>query len=163
MPRNINLDGQNGGVIREDRNAGGTIKPGHLLFTAADNDLEVHGTAGGNAEVMFALEAVGVEPAAGVEQIDHPYAAGDRVRHVYARRGARINAWLADGTNVNEGDPLESAGAGELRLHTAPSQAVDEGGTATYTIAQNTRAIVAYADVDGVTSGAAVRLVVRCA
>lgn len=158
MPKKIILDDEyRAGIIREDLKADAALTPGELLVQVADDDLGPHATAAGNAEPIWCLEQIGEEPAAGVAQIDHDYAAADRARALWSNRGVRIYAWLKDGENVAAGDPLESDGAGALQKHVA--QAVNEGGTATYSVLES--AIVAWADEDNNNSAGTVRVRIR--
>jgi hypothetical protein len=100
---------------------GDTIKPGMLVRVKADDgDVEVHGTAGGNAEPIFALENPWAtnftQPA-----IDTTYAAGDLCFTSRCQTGDVVYAWLDQGENVGIGDPLESAGNGYLQEHVPPA------------------------------------------
>jgi hypothetical protein len=135
MPQTILLAGNP--VIDEGIAVDATIKPGHLIEFVPPGPgagkLRRHANAGRNAAPMIALESTtpkeGTTPA-----IDIAYAAGDVVRYAVGAPGQRFYMWLVAGTggDVAVGDLLESAGNGVLRKHTP--QAVDEGGTATYTI-----------------------------
>ena len=129
MSNEILLRGNPG--IREVK-ATAAITPGHLVDK---NTGAVHASAGGNAAPVFADRQIGKLP-------DDAYASGDTVALLECQGAEGIFALVAaEATAITKGAPLESAGDGTLRLHVP--QAVDEGGTATYTI--NTRAIVAYA------------------
>lgn len=130
-----------GRPIEKEGIASGTITPGYLVEFGGSNDLQAHSTAGGNARKAFALENDQVG-----NDIDDDYSAADSVRYAVCSSGDEIYALVAaSATAITKGAPLESAGDGTLRLHTPPSQAVDEGGSATYTISQKHDAIVAYA------------------
>ena len=84
---------------------------------------------------------------------------GENVHYLVPKSGDKLYMFLADGqTSVVDG-PLESDGAGALQVHTP--QAVDEGGTATYTI--NVDAVVGYAEEVVTASGARARIRVRIA
>lgn len=138
-----------GNFVAKEGIANAAITPGHLvkrLTTDVDKVL-VHATAGGNAQPLFALEldfyGGGTDA---LLAIDEAYAASDNVKLAYCAPGAELWALLAaNASAITIGDPLESAGDGTLRKHTPPSQAVNEAGSATYTIAPKTQAIVAYA------------------
>ena len=120
-----------GDPIYKEGLANAAITPGHLVERMSTGKIRVHATAGGNAMKMFAVEMDMVG-----DDIDTDYAANDTVRFVVARRGDEINALLAiSATAVVIGSLVESAGDGTIRLHTAPTQAVAEGGSASYTIA----------------------------
>lgn len=133
--------------------AGGTITPGDLVKWSAAGTLLRHATAGGNAQPMFALDFL-----EGNKGIDDDYATNSRLQAVIARRGTLIhNARVAAGAAaIAFGDALQSAGDGTVEKHTP--QAVDEGGSATFTSYVN--AIVGYAleAVDNSGGGAAVRI-----
>lgn len=84
------------------------------------------------------------------------------MRWILPRAGDVVYSWLpASAAAVVDGDPLESNGDGTLRKDTA--QAVNEGGSATYTI--YSEHIVGYAAeaVDNSGGGTAVRIRVRVA
>lgn len=138
-PKTIQLKG---GGQRKERPANAAITPGMLLEVINDSStakVDVHGVVGGNAVPMFALEydVIG-------RGIDTAYAADEDCMHLYPDRGSEIYGLLEFGETedaVVVGDPLESAGDGTLRKHTA--QAVDEGGAATFTAYSSP--IVAYA------------------
>lgn len=135
------------------------LTPGELVRFDADDELEPHGTAGGNAQPWFVVENPYVETAAGVLAIDTDYALGSYARVVYAQPGDVVYAFLADGQSVAKGAALVSDGAGALAA--GGSRAVDEGGTATYTIYSGS--VVAYADEDKAASGARARIKARVA
>lgn len=136
------------------------LTPGELLKWSADDELDPHSMAGGNAQPLFAVENP-YDDDNTVAAIDSDYALGDTVRYVVAQPGDEIYAFLADGENVAKGDPLESDGAGALQAHTAPS--IDESGSDTTTIYY--RAIVAWAaeDKDNSAGGARARIRVSVA
>ncbi len=52
-PKRIHLLGDG---RHEEAVAGGTIRPGDLIKLNSDGEVVVHGSAGGNAEALFALE-----------------------------------------------------------------------------------------------------------
>lgn len=132
-PKTVVLKGD---PIRKEGVAGGAITPGHLIKFDASGDLVVHATAGGDAQPRFAIEEEFVG-----DGISTAYADDDQVQYVVPRQGDEIYAILTTSQTVAKGDPLESAGDGTLKKHTA--QAVNEGGSATYTIYAD--AIVGYA------------------
>lgn len=119
------------------------ITPGELLEFSGGL-VQAHSTAGGNAQPMFAVENDQIG-----DGIDDDYAADAEIKYVVGRQGDELQAILADGHNVSRGDALESAGDGTLQPHVP--QAVDEYGTAIYTIYGD--AIVAYAAEDVDTTG----------
>lgn len=156
MPNKILIDDRPGdAIVREDLDAGVAITPGELLEQSADDDLDPHSTAAANTEKIFALEQVGEEPPAGTDQIDHDYAAGDKVRYAIVRRGTRVYAFL-DNTSVDAaaGEALESVGNGNLRVLVSAA-ATTEG---------ERDSVVAYADEDVSSPGSGrSRIVVRAA
>lgn len=107
--------------------SGSAITPGQLIELTSGDEVQEHSTAGGNAQPIIARAE---EYAGG--SIDDDYAVGDTVPFYVGRSGDEFYAFLADGEDVSIGDYLESDGNGDLQAHTP--QAVDEGGTATYTI-----------------------------
>lgn len=143
-----------GDPIRKEAVADEALTPGFLVRFDSDGELEKHGTSGGNAQPMFVVE----EDFVG-DDIADDYAIGDQVQYVVARPGDEIYAWATTSQTIKKGDPLESAGDGTLKKHTA--QAVAESGSASYTIYAD--AIVAYAAEDKTTTGAAARIKVEAA
>lgn len=138
------------------------LTPGELLAFNAGENLIPHGNAGQNAQKLFAVEDPYVDPRTTTNPaIDVDYAANSRARYLHAQPGDVIYAFLAAGQNVAKGAPLQSDGAGALQAHTP--QAVDEGGTGTYTIYLH--AIVGYAEeaVDNSGGGTRVRIRLRVA
>jgi glycerol kinase len=156
-PKTIVLKGT---PLRKEGVASEAITPGHLVEFGGVNDLRKHATAGGNARKAFAVE---YDPE---NEIDTACAAGDQVMYVTGHPGDEVYALVPAGAvAIAKGDPLESNGDGTLRKHVAPSQAVNEGGTATYTITQKVDGIVAYAleAVDNSAGASAVRISVEVA
>lgn len=89
--------------------AGGTITPGMLVQRGAADAIAVHGTAGQQAQSLWALEfdLTG-------RGIDDAYESGDQMLLGVAEEGAEIYAILASGQNVADGAKLQSAGNGKL-------------------------------------------------
>src|SRR3990170_7472075 len=134
-----------GDPVRKEGVAAEAVTPGHLIeFVPSGADagkLRKHASAGQNAAHMFAVEEEFVG-----DDIDTAYAASDTVQYVAARPGDEVNALVAAAAAaIVKGNFLESAGNGTVRKHTVPSQAVNEGGTNSYTITQYTRAVVGQA------------------
>lgn len=116
------------------------IMPG-MLIEYDGADVKPHATAGGNASPLFAVENALIG-----DGIDVAYTEdGEAVLFAKCRPGDRVYALLKTGNNVAINDFLGSGGAGNLQKHTNASQAVNEGGSATYTIAQVPEGIVARA------------------
>jgi len=115
----------------KDRVSAAICTPGDLLELDSSGYYQPHSGDGLVAAPIFALE----EDLVG-EGIDTDYASGDTVRGLYAQPGDEIFAWLKTGENVAIGAELVSGGAGNLSAYAV--QAVDEGGSATYNISNNT-------------------------
>jgi len=116
--------------LRKEADAAAAITPGQLLEEDTNGEVQPHSTAGGSAQPAFAIENGMIG-----DDIDVDYSVGDNVHYRVFNKGAEVYAFLANGENVSIGDLLESDGAGALQAYTA--QAVDEGGTGTYTIYDN--------------------------
>lgn len=125
------------------------LTPGELVRFDADDELEPHGTANGNAAKLFVVENPYVDIDDGVN-IDKDYALGDSARYIWAVTGDKLNAFLADGESVAKGAPLASDGAGALQAITVDATVL-------------AGAVVAYADEDKTASGARARIKVRAA
>lgn len=95
---------------RKERDAGGTITPGHLLQLDADGDVTVHGTAEG----VIGARWFAVENDIAGDDIDDTYAAGEVCQIQSARPGEEINAILAVSQTIGIGDLLISAGNGQV-------------------------------------------------
>lgn len=104
--------------IINEYDAGGTIKPGHLLALNSDNAVVVDSSAGVGNSKMFALE----DELQG-KGIDDNYVSGDKVQVWNTIPGEEVYALLADGEDVAVGDKLVSAGDGTLKKMTADSSA----------------------------------------
>lgn len=91
------------------------ILPGHLLdFTGTNTgEVEKHGTAAVNALPMFALPRE--EAGEGIVTLV-AYGDGEFVKVGYFHTGEKIQARIASGQDLDEGDFLESAGDGTLRV-----------------------------------------------
>jgi hypothetical protein len=95
--------------IDEQNVASAAITPGHLIEIDS-NEWRPHGTAAGAAAKVFALERDELG-----KDIDEAYAIGDYVKAGYFHQGDRVNALVASGQTITEGEFLESAGDGTLR------------------------------------------------
>ena len=112
--------------------AGSAIVPGHLVELVA-GELQEHSTAGGVAQMMFALPDL---TTAG--NIDKVYGVGVTARYGHAARGQGINGLVAAAAPaIAQDEALESAGNGTLRAFIAgevvgyASEAVDNSGGGT--------------------------------
>lgn len=93
-----------------DTNAS-AITPGYLLEKYGNADYDVHATAGGNRpEPRFARKAGTLG-----DEISDDYSADDHIYVAYCQSGVKVNAFLAAGENVSEGELLSSNGDGALR------------------------------------------------
>jgi hypothetical protein len=156
MPNTIILRGD---PMRKERplKASVDITPG-MLCEYDTVYIKPHATDGGNASPIFA-----VENAIHGDGIDTDYSNDlDTVLFCVAERGDEIYALVATGNNVSNNALLCSNGDGALKIYTAPSQAVNEGGSATYTIAPKVLAPVARAlEAVNNTSGSNARIKVE--
>lgn len=108
-----------GAIAYEERNAGAAgIKPGMLCKVAADGDVEVHATEGGQCECLIALE----DSLQGA-RISTAYTIAYPVRLEVFRPGEEFHGILEAGQNVSIGEALMSAGNGKFASH------VDSGAT----------------------------------
>jgi hypothetical protein len=130
----------------------GTIYPGFLLEYDG-GEVQAHSTAGGPAVAWFALEhrTPDTETYPTTAAIDIPYEDGDTVYFAHMRPGDVINAKIADGESVTQGETyLQSNGDGTLAAVT-----IDAGDVETSVIA------VAYETVDNSLGGAPARCLVE--
>ena len=150
--------------VIEEMVASAAVTPGMLLIIESTGKVKAHNQADKDAFPIFALE----DELQG-KGIDDAYAANDPVQCWIPYRGDIVNAILADGENVNIGDPLTSDGYGRLKKHVT-----DVGASAAELVSVYPLQIVGYAaealDLSG-SSGAEVsgplgyhkRLLVRIA
>ncbi len=117
-----------GNGIRNEAVANGAITPGHLLVLESTGDVAVHGTAGGNAEKIFAHE----DDLQG-SGIDDAYADNATVQYNAFHAGEEVNALLSDGETVVIGDLLESNGDGDLQLHVPQTETLGADSSANIT------------------------------
>lgn len=153
MPNTIVIRGN---PLQNEAPANGVITPGELLQYTATGSVDQHAAAGGDGLTMVAIE----ESFTGGD-IDTTYADGENVVFVVPARGDKLYMFLAAGESVTIGDPLESDGTGALQAHTA--QAVDESGTATYTIHADGLKFYAAETLDNSGGGSRVRINVEAA
>lgn len=129
-------------VVEEYAAAAATIYPGCLIYLNSSGTVAVHTVAGGNVLPMFALED---ELQGG--GIDDAYATGAKVQCWIPGRGDVVYAILADGQDVEEGDFLESNGAGYLQKHVS-DEGSEGSAAAQLTVYPNAIVGVALEDVD---------------
>lgn len=126
--------------------ANAAITPGHLVEQMTTGNLRVHATAVGNALPAFADVNVTPDRTVSTQANALAYSAGETVKWMIGRPGDIVYAWLpTSATAVAIGDFLTSNGDGALRKLVSATQAVNEAGTATYTVTQLTNNIVAQA------------------
>jgi hypothetical protein len=85
------------------------ITPGHLCERTSTG-VKKHATAGGNCELMFALEDENQGKA-----VADAYVTANQAKMGIFESGDEVAAWLKLGENVAIGDDLESAGDGTLQ------------------------------------------------
>lgn len=107
-----------GDGVRKEALANGAIYPGYLVYKSSAADFSAHGTAGGSAQTMFAVE----NDLEG-KNIDTVYANNTRMLACVFRRGDEVLALLAEGQNASIGSFLESSGDGYLRVAEDPDSA----------------------------------------
>jgi hypothetical protein len=93
--------------IRDEKDAGGAITPGHLVERNSSDEVVVHSTAGGDVNPLFALE----DELQGKE-ISEAYASGDKVFLWRPVPGEQVYA-IAEGA-IAIGEFVESNGDGTL-------------------------------------------------
>jgi len=99
--------------IEVNRICDGDIIPGMLCqMSTTVGEVQVHGTPGGNAQTMFALEATDAG-----KDIDDALDDGENADFCIAATGSLVNALLANGETVLYSQPVESNGDGYLRPH----------------------------------------------
>jgi len=124
-------------VFEDRRKAGAAISPGALLEIDANDDFIPHSEAGGNATPVFARENSLLG-----KGLDADIVSGDQVPAAYMQAGGLVVGRLdASSTDAAAGDPLESAGNGNLRVHIPQ---VDLGAGEDVNVSQ----IVGYAEED---------------
>jgi hypothetical protein len=116
-PKTIVLKGD---PLQKEREAAGTITPGHLIELDTSGNLVVHATEGGQAAKMVAIEN-SLEG----QEIGDDYVSGDRVQYVTPRPGDELYMWLADNETAVIGGFAISKGNGQLKVFTGDS--ADEG------------------------------------
>ncbi len=98
-----------GEFIRKERDAGGTITPGHLVQINSSGDFVVHSAAQGPHSKAFAIE----DNLQG-NKITDDYSSGQRTQVNYQVPGNEVNAILAAGENVAIGAILAPSSDGTL-------------------------------------------------
>ena len=144
-----------GSVTKREAIGSGAITPGHLLqLNSTAGQVKVHATSGGDAAPIFARENESIGG-----KISTAYSSADTVHYFIAHPGAVVYALVAAGASaITVGDPLESAGDGTLKKHTA--KAWDVGVTTSINETQYSAPIVARAleSKDNSGGSAAVRI-----
>lgn len=104
-----------GDFVRKEAVASEAITPGHLIEFGGSNDVQKQSSAAeADAAKTWALEndLVG-------DDLDDDYASGDTVQYAVFDPGSELQALLAHGENVSEGDALEADGNGALQAHSS--------------------------------------------
>lgn len=109
------------GAIQKEAVGSGTITPGMLIEKLSDGTVRPHGSAGCDAQRMFAVE----NDLEG-DEIGDDYSDGERILYKVFQRGNEVYALLATSQTVSIGDWLESDGNGYLRKHSSDSAGVVE-------------------------------------
>lgn len=113
MANVILLDGE---AREEDFVASEAITPGELVEHGGSDDIQAHSTASGTqVERIFVREQVENSG----NGIDDDVPSGDTATVIYPEQGAKVQAFLAHGENVSEGDALESDGNGALQAQSS--------------------------------------------
>lgn len=105
--------------IENEYIAAGTIKPGMLVKMVTPTTCNVHATAGGLGEKMFAYENELLG-----KTIDDTYASGEPVKTIICNAGDEVLAIIANGQDVEAGEFLVSNGDGTLKVMTPDASAV---------------------------------------
>ena len=96
-------------IVDEQDTASAAITPGDLIEIDT-GQWRRHADAGLNAAPIFALERDEMG-----DDFDVDYASLDAIKAGYFAPGMRVNAFIASGQNLSQGDFLESAGDGTVR------------------------------------------------
>lgn len=108
-----------GDYERYEALANGAVSPGHLVELDSNSKVKVHATAGGWAELAFA-----VEDSLQGDDVTDSYADGDLVQYNIQKRGNIVWCRIKNGESVSVGDKLVSAGNGEMQEFVSDSSAV---------------------------------------
>lgn len=117
--RTISLIGD--GAIQKEAYASGSITPGDLIEKISSGSVRAHGSAGCDAQRMFAMEDENQG-----KEIGTAYSSGNLVVYKVFQRGNEVYARLAASQTIAVGDMLESNGDGTLRKHASDSAGVVE-------------------------------------
>lgn len=114
MPRNVIL--LNGEAREESKIAAVELTPGELIRPAAtEGEMEPNGDAADDDAPRIFADVQKENDGAGV---DDNIPADDEFTALYPESGAKINARIAHGEDLDDGEALESDGNGALRSHT---------------------------------------------
>lgn len=114
MARNIIL--LNGEAREESKVASVVISPGELIQPAAtEGEMQPNGAAADADAPRIFADVQKENAGAGV---DDDIASGDEFTALYPESGATVNARIAHGEDLSDGEALESDGNGALRSHT---------------------------------------------
>lgn len=115
--------------IINEREAAGTITPGHLVELTSAGKVQAHSTAGGNA-----VKDVALEDELQGKGITETYTTGNQVQVWSAVPGEEAYMILKDGETVVIGDFLESAGDGTLQKHTSDVESFESNEAGSLTV-----------------------------
>jgi hypothetical protein len=118
-----------GDPIRYDRPAAEAVAPGQIVELTSADKFQKHSTAGGNVLPLI----VAVEDDLQGKTVTDDYSADNRLQAEVLRPGDRVLLQLKDGESVSIGDPLESAGDGDVQPHTPDTETLgaDSSGALT--------------------------------
>jgi len=156
-----------GYLIQSDEQASEIIRPGACIEPGGSADVQNVSTLGAAQPLRVALGGVdGIDPTVLVltdwTDADGQIAANELVRSIYLPTGILFYGWLADGENVTALEtPLEFHDDGSFQIHSG--QAVDESGSASYTIMDGVVKAYAMETVDNSGGSNPVRIVCRAA
>ncbi len=97
--------------IREEKLAGGTVTPGHLVKKNSSDAIVVHSTAAGHVKPL----QVAIEDELQGKDISDNYSSGDLIQTEILLPGDKFYGILTTSQTIVIGDLLESAGNGTLR------------------------------------------------
>lgn len=121
--------------IERQVKASEAVKAGMLLDIDTNGEFIKHATAGGGGVVLVALpdpDHDGVDAFATATA----FSDGDRIRAAAPSKGDTVILWLEPSQTITRDEYLQSNGAGLVEVGVL-SQAVNEGGAATYTVYPN--------------------------
>lgn len=125
------------------------VKPG-MLLELTSSGWQKHSTQDGNVPVPAVAPPAEYQTVTTTLSTTSAYANGSYIEGKFVA-GAMARLWLAASQTITAGDLLASNGDGLVK-EAAAAQAVDEGGSATYTVYTDARIAMA---LEAVTTGGA--------